>query len=96
MVVPTMLIGANQSVISALFMVMIAAFIGTQDPGQEMQRAPSATDVGKGLTLGFAVAFMGLMVDHLLLTWSCQRARTAIGRLTGDRIVKVGGRVPRP
>lgn len=72
--VPTLLVGANQSVMFALFMVIIAAFIGTQDLGQEMQRALSTTDVGKGLTLGFAVAFIGLMVDHLLLTWSRQRS----------------------
>jgi len=71
---PTLLVGANQSVMFALFMVIIAAFIGTQDLGQEMQRALSTTDVGKGLTLGFAVAFLGLMVDHLLLTWSRQRS----------------------
>ena len=72
--VPTLLVGANQSVMFALFMVIIAAFIGTQDLGQEMQRALSTTDVGKGLTLGFAVAFLGLLVDHLLLTWSRQRS----------------------
>jgi len=73
--IPTMLVGANQSVMFALFMVIIAAFIGTQDLGQEMQRALSSTDVGKGLTLGLAVAFMGLTVDHLLLTWSRNRSR---------------------
>lgn len=73
--IPTMLVGANQSVMFALFMVIIAAFIGTQDLGQEMQRALSSTDVGKGMTLGLAVAFMGLTVDHLLLTWSRNRSR---------------------
>lgn len=73
--IPTLLVGANQSVMFALFMVIIAAFIGTQDLGQEMQRALSTTDVGKGLTLGFAVAFIGLMLDHLLLTWSRQRSK---------------------
>lgn len=65
--VPTLMVGANQSIMFSLFMVIIAAFIGTQDLGQEMQRALSSTDVGKGLVLGFAVAFMGLMADHLLL-----------------------------
>jgi glycine betaine/proline transport system permease protein len=75
--VPTILVGANQSVMFALFMVIIAAFIGTQDLGQEMQRALSSTDVGKGLVLGFAVAFMGLMVDHLILTWSRLRKQGA-------------------
>lgn len=67
---PTLVVGANQSIMFALFMVIIAAFIGTQDLGQEMQRALSSTDVGKGLVLGFAVAFIGLMADHLLLKWS--------------------------
>ncbi|MEY3960372.1 MAG: hypothetical protein RIR14_1026, partial [Pseudomonadota bacterium] len=57
--VPTLVVGANQSIMFALFMVIIAAFIGTQDLGQEMQRALSTTDVGKGLTLGFVVAFIG-------------------------------------
>jgi glycine betaine/proline transport system permease protein len=68
--VPTLVVGANQSIMFALFMVIIAAFIGTQDLGQEMQRALSSTDVGKGLVLGLAVAFMGLMADHLLLKWA--------------------------
>lgn len=71
--IPTLIVGANQSVMFALFMVIIAAFIGTQDLGQEMQRALSSTDVGKGMVLGLAVAFIGLMVDHLLLTWSRER-----------------------
>lgn len=68
--VPTLLVGANQSIMFSLFMVIIAAFIGTQDLGQEMQRALSSADVGKGLVLGFAVAFIGLLADHILLTWS--------------------------
>ena len=75
MAIPTMVIGINQSVMFSLFMVIIAAFIGTQDLGQEMQRALSFTDVGKGLVLGLAVAFMGLMVDHLLLKWAGSRMR---------------------
>jgi glycine betaine/proline transport system permease protein len=75
MALPTMLVGANQSVMFSLFMVIIAAFIGTQDLGQEMQRALSSTDVGKGLVLGFAVAFMGLMTDHLITRWSGTRKR---------------------
>lgn len=74
---PTLLVGLNQSVMFALFMVIIAAFIGTQDLGQEMQRALSSTDVGKGLVLGLAVAFIGLMVDHLLMRWSPGGARAA-------------------
>lgn len=77
--VPTLVVGANQSIMFALFMVIIAAFIGTQDLGQEMQRALSSTDVGKGLVLGLAVAFMGLMADHLLMKWSRTHG-AALGR----------------
>jgi glycine betaine/proline transport system permease protein len=73
---PTMMVGANQSIMFALFMVIIAAFIGTQDLGQEMQRALSTTDVGKGLVLGFAVAFMGLLADHIILRVAAARRAT--------------------
>ena len=72
---PTIMVGVNQTVMFSLFMVIIAAFIGTQDLGQEMQRALSSTDVGKGLVLGLCVAFMGLMVDHLVLRWSVDRKK---------------------
>jgi len=72
---PTIMVGVNQTVMFSLFMVIIAAFIGTQDLGQEMQRALSSTDVGKGLTLGLCVAFMGLMIDHLVMTWASARKK---------------------
>ncbi|MDE2791172.1 MAG: ABC transporter permease subunit [Paracoccaceae bacterium] len=75
---PTIMVGVNQTVMFSLFMVIIAAFIGTQDLGQEMQRALSSTDVGKGLVLGLCVAFMGLMVDHLIIRWSSER-KAALG-----------------
>ena len=78
MAVPTIMVGLNQTVMFSLFMVIIAAFIGTQDLGQEMQRALSSTDVGKGLVLGLCVAFMGLLVDHLITVWGARR-RHALG-----------------
>ena len=72
---PTIAVGLNQTVMFSLFMVIIAAFIGTRDLGQEMQRALSATDVGKGLVLGLCVAFMGLLIDHVIVRWSSQRKK---------------------
>jgi len=75
MALPTIMVGLNQTVMFSLFMVIIAAFIGTQDLGQEMQRALSSTDVGKGLVLGLCVAFMGLLVDHLITVWGGARRR---------------------
>lgn len=56
-------------------MMVLAAFIGTQDLGQEMQRALSSSDFGKGMTLGLCVAFMGLMMDHLAMRWAADRKK---------------------
>ncbi len=59
----------------ALFMVIIAAFIGTKDLGQEIFRALTFADAGKGLVIGLCVAFMGLAVDRLVSEWAEQRKR---------------------
>ena len=72
---PTMMVGVNQCVLFSLFMVVIASYIGTTDLGQEMQRALSGAEFGKGLTLGLCVAFMGLMIDHLVMRWAADRKR---------------------
>ena len=74
---PVIAIGLNQAVMFSLFMVIIAAFIGTQDLGQELQRALSTSNVGKGLVLGLAVALMGLSCDHLIGRWSARRSAFA-------------------
>ena len=90
---PHIMIGINQTVMFSLFMVIIAAFIGTQDLGQEMMRALSANDVGKGLVLGLCVAVMGLTVgrDRLVVVGAAQ-ARTR-PRLNAQRAEPEG---PRP
>ncbi len=70
---PHIMLGVNQTVIFALFMVIIGAFIGTQDLGQEIMQALSESDMGKGLVLGLCVAFMGLAMDHLINRWALPR-----------------------
>lgn len=72
---PHIMIGINQALVFALFMAIIAAFIGTQDLGQEMMRALSETDVGKGLVLGLNVAFIGMTVDYISTLWSTKRKK---------------------
>ena len=49
---------------------LIAAFIGTQDLGQKIMEALSESDMGKGLVLGLCVAFIGLIIDHLINKWA--------------------------
>ena len=71
---PHMMLGVNQTVVFALFMVIIGAFIGTDDLGQFILKALSdKAGTGNGLTLGLCVAFIGLAVDNLIRTWAEKR-----------------------
>jgi len=73
---PHIMLGINQTVIFALFMVIIGAFIGTEDLGQYIIKALSDKQgIGNGLLLGFCVASIGLAVDHLIQTWALQRRK---------------------
>ena len=72
---PQMMLGVNQTVLFALFMVIIAAFIGTRDLGQEIFRALGSADAGKGIVIGLCVSFMGLSVDRLISDWAAKRKR---------------------
>lgn len=62
----------NQTIMFALFMVIIAAFVGAKHIGQEIS-ALTFNDAGKGLVLGFSVAFMGLTADQLITAWATRR-----------------------
>jgi glycine betaine/proline transport system permease protein len=76
---PHIMLGINQTVIFALFMVIIGAMIGTDDLGQYILKALSDKNgIGNGLMLGLCVAFMGLAVDHVIQTWA-RKQRTALG-----------------
>ena len=73
--IPEIMLGANQTIMFALFMVIIAAFIGTRDLGQEIFRALTFNDAGKGLVVGLCVAAIGLTADRLITEWSEQRKK---------------------
>ncbi len=71
---PHIMLGINQTVVFALFMVIIGAMIGTDDLGQLILKSLSDKDgIGSGLMLGLCVAFIGLAVDHLIHTWAKER-----------------------
>ena len=73
---PHIMLGINQTVIFALFMVIIGAMIGTDDLGQFILKALSDRQgIGNGLLLGLCVAFIGLAVDHLIQTWANKRRK---------------------
>lgn len=72
---PTMAIGFNQAIMFAFFMVIIAAFIGTQDLGQELQRTLAGTDLGKNFVLGICVSLMALTFDLTIMKWAADKKR---------------------
>jgi len=56
--------------------VIIGAFIGTEDLGQYIMKALSdLKGGGKALILGLCVAFIGLAVDNLIRTWANKRKK---------------------
>ena len=72
---PTMAVGFNQAIMFAFFMVIIAAFIGTQDLGQELQRTLAGTDLGKNFVLGICVSLMALTFDLTIMKWATDQKR---------------------
>ena len=73
---PTMAVGFNQAIMFAFFMVIIAAFIGTQDLGQELQRTLAGNELGKNFVLGICVSVMALAFDHVIMRWVAARKAT--------------------
>ncbi len=75
---PTMAVGFNQAIMFAFFMVIIAAFIGTQDLGQELQKTLAGNELGKNFVLGMCVSLMALTFNHIIMRWAEGR-RKALG-----------------
>ena len=72
---PTMGVGFNQAINFAFFMVIIAAFIGTQDLGQELQRTLAGAELGKNFVLGMNVSLMALSFDFIITKWTETRKK---------------------
>ena len=75
---PEIMLGINQVVFLALSMDIIAAMVGTADLGQEVFKALSKADAGRGLIGGLAVACIGIVADRLISAWS-RRVRDRYG-----------------
>ncbi len=66
---PEIMLGINQTILLSLSMIIIAAMIGTRDLGQEVFKALSKADAGRGIVAGLAVAFIGIVADRLITAW---------------------------
>lgn len=72
---PEIMLGINQTIMMGLFMVTITALIGTRDLGQEINKALTDADTGRGLVAGLCIAFIGITADRLIGAWSLRRKR---------------------
>ena len=75
---PEIMLGVNQVIFMALFMVAITALIGTQDLGAEINAARSGNEIGKALVAGLCIAFMGIAADRLIGAW-VKRKKVELG-----------------
>ena len=66
MAIPSIMAGLNQTVMLALSMATIAAFIGAGGLGAIVTDALGNAETGKGLYAGFAIAFVAIVVDRIL------------------------------
>ena len=72
------MLGINQTILLALSMIIICAMVGTRDLGQEVFKALSKADAGRGIVAGLAIAFIGIIADRLITAW-VQRMRQRRG-----------------
>ena len=70
---PEVMLGINQVIFMALFMVTITALIGTQDLGAEINRARTGNKTGRALVAGLCIAFLGIIADRIISAWSKKR-----------------------
>lgn len=73
---PEIMLGINQVIFMALFMVAITALIGTQDLGSEINRARTGNKTGRALVAGLCIAFLGMIADRLIKAWIKRREQT--------------------
>ncbi len=66
MAVPSIMAGLNQTIMLALSMATISAFIGAEGLGAIVTAALGDAQAGKGLLAGVAIALVAMMIDRIL------------------------------
>jgi glycine betaine/proline transport system permease protein len=75
---PEIMLGLNQVIVYALSMLIVTSLLGTRDLGQSIYEALTRAETGKGLVAGFAIAFLAMIADRIIQSWS-NRKKTAYG-----------------
>ncbi|MCK0104430.1 ABC transporter permease subunit [Pseudohalocynthiibacter sp. F2068] len=75
---PEIMLGINQTVLFGLAMLVVTALIGTKGLGQIIYQSLSTASFGLGISAGLSMAFIAIIIDRIIQTWS-QRRKLALG-----------------
>lgn len=67
---PSIMLGVNQTIMMALGMVVIAAFVGAGGLGQTVLLGLQQLNVGRALDGGVAIVVMAIVLDRVTTAWS--------------------------
>ncbi len=66
MAVPSIMAGLNQTIMLALSMATISAFIGAEGLGALVTASLGDAQAGKGLLAGLAISLVAMVIDRIL------------------------------
>ena len=90
----TIIVGVNQSMMAALSMVTIAAFINSPGLGVPVITALASLDVGSSFTAGILIALMAILLDRVTTeAGERTRLRRSVSSIRGRRIALAAGTV---
>jgi glycine betaine/proline transport system permease protein len=72
---PEIMLALNQTIMMALAMVVVAALVGAKGLGQAVMIGLTAGDPGLGVAAGLAIAFVAMITDRMIQSWSLRRKR---------------------
>ena len=73
---PSIMLGVNQTIMMALGIVVIAAFVGAGGLGQTVLDGLQQLNVGAALNGGIAIVVMAIVLDRVSSAWSQRERRT--------------------
>ena len=86
---PSIMLGVNQTIMMALGIVVIAAFVGAGGLGQTVLDGLQQLNVGAALNGGIAIVMMAIVLDRVSTAWSQRERRTTKpGRIAGRSLTR--------
>jgi glycine betaine/proline transport system permease protein len=86
---PSIMLGVNQTIMMALGIVVIAAFVGAGGLGQTVLDGLQQQNVGEALNGGVAIVVMAIVLDRVTTAWSQRdRRRRAAPSIAGRTVTR--------